>query len=90
MSDILLRHQSGAYKFLPGYPDHNDVLYALFINAKPVNIGQIEKLMGVDEPKLKEPLSVLLDENVITKTGDSFTVNDKETIKYTRLNGIKQ
>jgi predicted transcriptional regulator len=71
MKDAMLRHLSGAYKFLPGYPDHNDLLYVLFTNSKkPLSIDQIQKLMGVESVKLQDPLQILLEQGVVTKENE--------------------
>lgn len=81
---LMLKHASGIYKNLPGFPDVNDVSFLLFSNKKKLlSVDDIVKLTNVEPYKLTDPLAILMEQGIVTRNEkDQYSLVDKTKIIY--------
>ena len=88
LNTVMLKHTSGAFKYLPGYPDANDILYMISTSKKKsITKEEIGKLAGVDTKLLVEGLSVLTDSGAIAAVEGGYNICDNEKMEYIKNNG---
>lgn len=84
MNDVKIKHASGAYKYLPTYPDYSDLLFILGNTKKTsITIDELVKLTGCDRTKLTDPLVTAVEQGNLEKVAD-----DKYVIVNTKFKEI--
>lgn len=85
--DLKLRHSSGAFKFMPGFPDCNDLCYIMHIaKKKSFSREELLKMTGVEDFKLNDPLSILMEAGLVEKREEKFVYVNEGDIKYIKAN----
>lgn len=71
MNDVKIKHVSGAYKYLPGYPDYSDVIFVLSKTKKAeITVEELMKLTGCEKEKLTDPLILAVQQGNLEKLAD--------------------
>lgn len=80
-----VKHASNAYKYLPAYPEYDDILYVLQISNKKVyTFPELLKLFDCEESKLMDRL------NLCVESGNLKLIDkDKYEVLHTNIAEIE-